>query len=52
MNAGATPKLITSAKESSSLPTKEVPFNSLATLPSKTSKIAEKIIAITANSNF
>ena len=52
MTAGATPKLITSAKESNSFPTKEVPFNNLATLPSKASKIAAKIIAIIDNSNF
>ena len=35
MNAGATPKLITSANESNSFPTKEVPLINLATLPSR-----------------
>ena len=50
--AGATPKLIKSANESNSFPTKEVPFNILATLPSNVSKIAAKIIAIIDSSNF
>ena len=52
IKAGATPKLIKSANESNSFPTKEVPFNILATLPSNASKIAAKIIAIIDNSNF
>ena len=46
MKAGATPKLIASANESNSFPTNEVPFNNLATLPSKTSKTAANKIAI------
>ena len=41
-----------SVKESSSLPTLDVPFISLAILPSKPSIIAAIIIAIIANSNF
>ena len=52
MNAGATPKLITSVKESSSLPTLEVPLINLAILPSSPSIIAAIITAIIDNSNF
>ena len=52
IKAGATPKLIKSANESNSFPTKEVPFNILATLPSNASKIAANIIAIIDSSNF
>ena len=52
INAGATPKLIMSVKESNSFPTFEVPFINLAILPSKPSINAAKIIAIIANSNF
>ena len=52
MKAGATPKLITSASESNSFPTKEVPFINLATLPSNASNIAAKSIAIIDSSNF
>ncbi len=52
MNAGATPKLIMSVKESSSLPTFDVPLINLAILPSNPSINAAKIIAIIANSNF
>ena len=52
MNAGATPKLITSVKESNSFPTFDVPFISLAILPSKPSIKAAKIIAIIAISNL
>ena len=37
INAGATPKLIMSVKESNSFPTFEVPFINLAILPSKPS---------------
>ena len=40
IKAGATPKLITSVKESSSFPTFEVPLINLAILPSKPSMIA------------
>ena len=52
MKAGATPKLIASANESNSFPTNEVPFNNLATLPSKASKTAANKMAIIDNSNF
>ena len=52
MKAGATPKLITSVKESSSLPTLDVPCISLAILPSKPSIIAAIIIAIMDKVNF
>ena len=52
MNAGATPKLITSVKESSSLPTFEVPLINLAILPSSPSIIPAIITAIIDNSNF
>ena len=52
INAGATPKLIMSVRESSSLPTFDVPLINLAILPSKPSINAAKIIAIIANSNF
>jgi len=45
---GATPKLITSVKESNSLPTFEVPLINLATLPSNVSRMAAKPIAMTA----
>ena len=49
IKAGATPKLITSVKESNSLPTLDVPFISLAIRPSKPSIIPAMIIAITEN---
>ena len=49
MNAGATPKLITSVKESNSLPTLEVPFINLAILPSNPSMTAATITAIIAS---
>lgn len=39
MNAGATPKLTTSARESSSFPISEYDFSNLAENPSKKSKI-------------
>ena len=52
MKAGATPKLITSVNESSSLPTFEVPLINLAILPSKPSMIAATITAIIDNSNL
>ena len=52
IKAGATPKLITSVKESNSLPTLDVPFNNLAIRPSKPSMIAAAIIAIIAISNL
>ena len=52
INAGATPKLIISVNESSSLPTLEVPFINLAILPSKPSINAANIIAIIAYSNL
>ena len=52
INAGATPKLIISVKESSSLPTFDVPLINLAILPSNPSIRAANIIAIIANSNF
>ena len=52
IKAGATPKLIISVNESSSLPTFEVPFINLAILPSNPSITAAKIIAIIANSNL
>ena len=52
IRAGATPKLITSVRESSSLPTLDVPFINLAILPSKPSNRAAKIIAIIESSNF
>ena len=52
IKAGATPKLIMSVNESSSLPTFEVPFINLAILPSNPSITAAKIIAIIANSNL
>lgn len=39
IRAGATPKLITSARESSSLPISEYAFSSLAELPSRKSNI-------------
>ena len=45
MNAGATPKLITSVKESNSLPTLDVPFMILAIRPSRPSIMAAIIIA-------
>mgnify|MGYP001295744967 CR=1 FL=1 len=52
INAGATPKLIMSVKESNSFPTLDVPFINLAILPSRPSIKAAKIIAIIANSNL
>ena len=52
INAGATPKLIISVKESNSLPTFDVPLINLAILPSNPSIRAANIIAIIANSNF
>ncbi len=52
INAGATPKLITSVNESNSFPTLEVPFINLAILPSKPSIIAATITAIIDNSNL
>ena len=52
INAGATPKLITSVKESNSFPTFDVALINLAILPSKPSIIAAKIIPIIANSNL
>ena len=52
INAGATPKLIMSVKESNSLPTFEVPLINLAILPSNPSINAAKIIAIIASSNL
>ena len=52
MKAGATPKLIISVSESSSLPTFDVPLINLAILPSRPSIKAAKIIAIIANSNL
>ena len=52
MKAGATPKLITSVKESNSLPTLDVPFINLAIRPSKPSMIAATIIAIIENLKF
>ena len=52
MNAGATPKLMTSVKESNSLPTLEVPFINLAILPSRPSITPATITAITANWKF
>ena len=42
MHAGATPKLTTSARESNCFPNSEETFNSLATNPSKKSKIPDK----------
>ena len=50
MNAGATPKLIMSVKESNSLPTFDVPLINLAILPSNPSMTAAIIIAIIAYS--
>ena len=44
-NAGATPKLITSVKESNSLPTFDVPLINLAIRPSSPSIIAATRIA-------
>ena len=52
INAGATPKLITSVKESSSFPTFDVPFISLAILPSRPSIMPATITATIDNSNF
>ena len=52
INAGATPKLIISVKESNSLPTFDVPLINLAILPSKPSIKAAIIIATIANSNL
>ena len=52
MNAGATPKLIISVRESSSFPTLDVPLINLAILPSSPSIKAAKIIAIIANPNL
>ena len=52
INAGATPKLIMSVRESNSFPTFEVPLINLAILPSRPSINAAKIIAIIANSNL
>ena len=52
MNAGATPKLITSPSESSSLPILDVPFINLAILPSKASIRPANNIAITESANF
>ena len=49
IKAGATPKLITSVKESNSLPTLEVPFINLAIHPSKPSIIPATIMATTEN---
>ena len=46
MNAGATPKLITSVRESNSFPTFDAPPINLAILPSKPSMIPATIIAI------
>ena len=51
ISAGATPKLITSDKLSNSAPKRLVPLRSLATLPSKPSKIPAIKIAITADSH-
>ena len=48
MKTGATPKLITSVRESNSLPTLDVPLISRATLPSKVSRIAANPITIIA----
>ena len=39
INAGATPKLTTSVRESNSFPTFDVPLINLAILPSKVSRI-------------
>ena len=52
MNAGATPKLITSVNESNSFPTFDVALINLAILPSKPSIIAAIKTAITDNSNL
>ena len=52
MNAGATPKLITSVNESNSFPTFDVALINLAILPSKPSMIAAIKTAITDNSNL
>ena len=48
VNTGAIPKLTKSVKESNSFPNSEVPFISLAILPSKASNIAASKINITA----
>jgi len=52
INAGATPKLTRSAKESSCAPNKDSEARALASLPSSPSKIAENITAKTAASHF
>ena len=52
MSAGATPKLITSPKESSSLPIFDVPLINRAILPSKASINPANNIAIIAVTNF
>ena len=52
IKTGAIPKLTKSVKESSSFPNSEVPFISLATLPSKASKIAARRINVTAKLKF
>ena len=52
INAGATPKLITSVRESSSLPTLDVPLISLAIRPSNPSITAATIIAKVEISNL
>ena len=52
MNAGATPKLITSVNESNSFPTFDVALINLAILQSKPSMIAAIKTAITDNSNL
>ena len=46
------PKLTKSVKESSSFPNSEVPFISLAILPSKASSIAANKIRVTAKLKF
>ena len=52
MNAGATPKLITSPNESSSLPILDVPLINLAIRPSNASIKPANNIAITESANF
>ena len=51
IKAGATPKLMASARESSSAPNLLVPRNSRATRPSTPSSIAAAASAITARSH-
>jgi len=50
MRAGTSPKLISSARESSSFPISDGAFNTRASIPSKKSKIALNMIKTSAHS--